>query len=279
MMKILFPTDFSKAAETAFFYALQMTMKLEAELVLVHVYELPDLGRALHNTSKEVYEIMEMETLENFKKSVNELREKATQKGFSNIEFKHLMAEGQIVPRIVNIAKEEEADFIVMGTTGATGLKEVFLGSVASGVIDNAPCNVLSIPQEVSLQDTIKKVAYLTNYKDEEVVSFNEVYRFAKYFNATTCSIHFEKEVDDLSEKEMQAWKNKLIVDTTNLNSYVITGNNFEEAICQLYAEKNIDILAIQPRKRNFFTQVFKKSLSKQIVQRLKIPLFTLPAK
>jgi nucleotide-binding universal stress UspA family protein len=238
MIKILFPTDFSNAAENAFFYALQLTRKLNAELVLAHVYELPDLGRALHNTSKEVFEIMEMETLENFKKSVETLRKRAESNGYGDIDFKHLMAEGQIVPRIIDLAKKEKADYIVMGTTGATGLKEVFLGSVASGVIDNSPCNVLSIPDEVSATNTINKIAYLTNYKDEEVVSFNEVNRFATYFDASLCSIHFEKEVSNISEKDMEIWKSKLGIKNEELSSYVVTGNNLEEAICELYMKK-----------------------------------------
>ena len=279
MIKILFPTDFSNAAENAFFYSLQLTRKLNAELVLAHVYELPDLGRALHNTSKEVFEIMEMETLENFRKSVETLRRKAENNGYADVDFKHLMAEGQTVPKIIELAKKEKANYIVMGTTGATGLKEVFLGSVAAGVIDNSPCNVLSIPEEVSPKNTIDRIAYLTNYKDEEVVSFNEVNKFATSLGATVCSIHFEKEVSEINEKQMQDWKNKLGVNNEDLDSYVVTGNNLEEAICDLYIKQNIDILAIQPRKRNFFTQIFKRSISKQIVQRLSIPLFTLPAK
>lgn len=279
MIKILFPTDFSKAAENAFFYALQLTKKLNAKLVLAHVYELPDLGRALHNTSKEVHEIMEMETLETFRNSVETLREKANEHGYGDVDFKHVMAEGEIVTRIVNLAKEESANYIVMGTTGASGLKEVFLGSVAAGVIDNSPCNVLSIPIEVSPSNSIDKIAYLTNYKDEEVASFNEVNRFANYFDAYMCSIHYQKEVSDVSEQKMEEWKNKLGIDYDQLNTYVVSGNNFEEAVCRLYIDENIDILAIQPRKRNFFTHIFKKSVSKHIVQKLNIPLFTLPAK
>ena len=279
MTKILFPTDFSKAAENAFFYALQLTKKLNAELLLAHVYELPDLGRALHNTSKEVYEIMEMETLENFKKSIEKLRKKAEKNGYGDVDFKHLMTEGEVVAKIIELATKEKSDYIVMGTTGATGLKEVFLGSVAAGVIDSSPCNVLSIPEEVIPTKSIDRIAYLTNYKDEEVASFNVVDRFATSLNATVCGIHFEKEVSEVSEQEMKEWKSKLGVNHENLDSYVITGNNLEEAICELYIKQNIDIIAIQPRKRNFFTQIFKRSISKQIVQRLSIPLFTLPSK
>lgn len=279
MIKILFPTDFSNAAENAFFYALNLTRKLNAELVLAHVYSLPELGRSLHNTSKEVFEIMEMESLEKFRKAVEILRVKAEENGYGDVEFKHIMAEGQIVPKIINLAVMEEADYIVMGTTGATGLKEVFLGSVAAGVIDSSPCNVLSIPEESSPTNSIDRIAYLTNYKDEEVISFNEVNDFAAFFDAEVCSIHYEKDVTDITKEKMESWKKKLGVDYEALDSFVVSGHNFEEAVCDLYIKQNIDILAIQPRKRNFFTHIFKKSLSKQIVHRLSIPLFTLPAK
>ncbi|RFC54203.1 universal stress protein [Brumimicrobium aurantiacum] len=278
MTKILFPTDFSQAAENAFFYALQLTKKLNAELVLTHIYELPDLGRSLHNTSKEVFEIMEMETLEKFKKSVEELRNKAIVNGYVNVEFRQQMDEGQTVPKIIDLAIKEKADYIVMGTTGASGLKEVLLGSVTAGVIDRSPCNVLSIPNDVSPTNTIDKIAYLTNYQDEEIDSFNVVHDFAKIMDASMSTIHFYKDVTEMEESEMEEWKKKLNVDSNQLESHVVSGANFEEAVSRLYIDEDIDVLAIQPRKRNFFTQLFKKSVSKQMVHHLNIPLFTLPA-
>lgn len=279
MVKILFPTDFSDTAENAFFYALQLTRKLKAELTLLHIYELPDLGRTLHQTSKEIFEMMEMETLENFKKSVEQLRRKAELNGYSDVDFKHQMTEGEVVHKIVSIAKKEKVDYIVMGTTGATGLKEIFLGSTASGVIDTSPCCVLSIPDDVNAKNTINKIAYLTNYKDEEVVSFNEVSKFADFFEASICSMHFEKDISEVSEQQMEDWKKKLGPMHENIISHLITGDNLEEAISELYLKENIDVIAIQPRKRNFFAQIFRKSVTKQVVHRLSIPLLTLPAK
>lgn len=279
MINILFPTDFSEAAENAFLYALHLTKALDANLTLAHVYELPDLGRALHNTSKEVYELMEMESLENFNKSVKKLRELAIEKGFGDVEFKHVMAEGQIIHKVVAIAEKEEIDYIVMGTTGATGLKEVFLGSVAAGVIDSAPCRVLSIPVHTSPADSINKVAYLTNYKDEEVVSFDQVAAFAKKFNAEVCCVHFDEHVTDVSQEEMTAWKDKLHTEGLNVSYEVITGEDFEHSLIDFYEKNKIDIIGIQPRKRNLFTAIFKKSNTKSIAQHLKIPLLSLPAK
>lgn len=279
MINILFPTDFSKAAENAFLYALHLTKALDANLTLAHVYELPELGRALHNTSKEVYELMEMESLENFNKSVKKLRELAIEKGFGDVEFKHVMAEGQIIHKVAAIAEKEDIDYIVMGTTGASGLKEVFLGSVASGVIDSAPCRVLSIPVQTSPADSIDKVAYLTNYKDEEVVSFDQIAAFAKKFNAEIYCIHYDEHVNDVSQEEMTAWKEKLHTDGLNVSFEVITGEDFEHALIEFYEKNKVDIIGIQPRKRNLFTAIFKKSNTKSIAQHLEIPLLSLPAK
>lgn len=279
MINILFPTDFSKAAENAFLYALHLTKALDAKLTLAHVYELPELGRALHQTSKEVYELMEMESLENFNKSVKKLRELANEKGFGDVDFKHIMAEGQIVTKVSSLAEKEDIDYIVMGTTGASGLKEVFLGSIAAGVIDTAPCRVLSIPEDTDPADVIDKVAYLTNYKDEEVVSFDQVANFAKKFNAEVHCVHYDKHVTDVSDEAMNEWKNKLHTEGLNVSYHVITGEDFEHALVEFYEKNKIDIIGIQPRKRNLFSAIFKKSNTKSIAQHLKIPLLSLPAK
>ncbi|MGM0478234.1 MAG: universal stress protein [Bacteroidota bacterium] len=277
-MNILFPTDFSETAENAFRFALHLTKKTGGQLTLIHVYELPELGRSLQNTSREVFEMMEKESRRNFQNAVEKMREIADDNGFTSVDFNQIMEEGHPVSRITALAKKESFDVIVMGTKGATGLKEVFLGSVASGVIDASPCKVLSIPLEASHEDDVKKLAYMTNYKDEEVVSFNDVLDFSKRLNAALCGVHFEKDISDVSDTEMEDWKKKLRGDDQR-DFHVITGEDIESSLVDFYQSNQVDIIAIQPRKRNFFSAIFSRSLSKNIAQHLQIPLLTLPAK
>lgn len=279
MTKIMFPTDFSEAAEKAFFYALELTKKLNAELILLHVYELPELGRTLKNTTSQVYELMEMETLEDFKKSVGKLRDVAASKGYSDVDFKHLMAKGEAVYTITESAKKESIDYIVMGTKGASGLKEVFLGSVASGVIDSATCNVISVPQQTDNKDKLDRIAYLTNYTEKEIESFNTIAKFANHFDAKINCIHFDEDTEDVSTQQMDEWKAKLDPQEVEVKYNIITGSDFEEALANFYNSENIDIVAIQPRKRNFFVKIFSKGVSKKLAHHIEIPLFTLPAK
>ncbi|MDX1652304.1 MAG: universal stress protein [Brumimicrobium sp.] len=279
MTKILFPTDFSEAAKKAFLYALELTERLNAQLTVFHVYELPELGRSMKTTTQEVYELMELETFENFKKSVKQLHDFAGEHGYEKVNFNQLMAEGETVHTITRMAEKEQVDYIIMGTKGATGLKEVLLGSVASGVIDNAHCPVISIPQNSSPHKNLNRIAYLTNYKDEELAAFVEIKEFAGIFDASMYCIHFENEIKDISSEQMKEWKNKLGDSANHVRFEVISGDDFEKALTDFYVNEKIDLIGIQPRKRNFFEKIFSKSVSKKLAHHIEIPLYTVPAK
>ena len=278
MKKILFPTDFSPTAENAFLYALALAKATKAHLTLIHVYELPELGRALKNTTREVYELMEMESLETFKKSVEQLHKVADEHDMSDVEFDQAMVEGEAVYKISKAAQEINADFIVMGTKGATGLKEVFLGSVTTGVMEEAKVPVLSIPEEAHYENVIDHVAYLTNYKSEELSAFEATCSFAALFNASVDCVHFSIGDEDEDGDQMEKWKASATVEHIEVDFRIEKGTDIESALMSYSKERKIDILAVQPRKKNIFTRLFSKSVSKQIAHHINVPLLSLPA-
>jgi nucleotide-binding universal stress UspA family protein len=277
MKKILFPTDFSATAENAFLYALALSRATGAELTLVHVYELPELGRSLKTTTKEVYEMMEMESLDNFKAAVKKLHSVAESHGMGEIEFNQAMIEGEAVYKISRAAAEMQADMVVMGTKGATGLKEIFLGSITTGVIEECHVPVLSIPDGASYSDPIGKVAYLTNYKPEEVKAFESVCNFSGLFNANVVCVHFDISKEEDCGQEMEKWKSQIAGQQTDVEFLIEKGTNLEDALVQFKVNHHVDIIAVQPRKKNLFTRLFSKSVSKQIAHHIQVPLLTLP--
>ena len=146
MKKILFPTDLSKAAEQAFIYALHLADKLGATLTTLHVYLQPEVRKSeLPRTVAEFYENYDLDEFENFKDAIPNLREIQEGHGFSHLDVQHQLEPGRTVKTILGIAKQEDYDMIVMGTTGARGLKEIFMGSVAGEILENAHCPVLAI--------------------------------------------------------------------------------------------------------------------------------------
>lgn len=279
MKKILFPTDFSKIAENAFLNALSLADKINGEVTLLHVYELPELGRSLKTTTKEVYEIMEMEALEQFRASVKRLRKIADENNLTHIKLEQLLVEGETVYQITKIAEKLEVDYILLGTKGTTGLEEIFLGSVASGVIESSKNPVICIPEKTHFKKEVDNLAYLTNYKKEEVDSFKSVLKFSNFFGAKTYCIHFDHDENNGSTKEMEVWKNLLGDDAKDVSFEVVYGENIDKALLNFKEKIGIDLIAAQPRKKNIFERIFMKSFSKSLAHHLNIPLLTLPKK
>jgi nucleotide-binding universal stress UspA family protein len=68
-----------------------------------------------------------------------------------SIRFEHKLLEGDPATTIVQTAEDENADFIVIGTHGRTGLTRLLMGSVAEAVVRRAKCPVLTIKQPASV--------------------------------------------------------------------------------------------------------------------------------
>src|SRR5690606_26785572 len=136
-----------------------------------------------------------------------------------NVNFSHSMIQGEAVSTIAETANKMGADYIVMGTKGATGLKEVFLGSVTSGVMEFTKVPVLSIPDDVSYKDVIKKVVYLTNYQSGEVKGFKQAVDFANIFSSKLICLHLNVNEEVESKEQMEKWRS--LVDGSNVEFVV----------------------------------------------------------
>jgi nucleotide-binding universal stress UspA family protein len=141
---ILAPTDFSEASNQALDYAITFAGKLQARLTVLHVVELFPLGRADMTTVPEAY-------IEDLKREANLLMQsylaRITAAGLTgDVVIMH----GTPFQEIMDVAKEQHADLIIMGTHGRTGLPHLLLGSVAERLVRLAPCPVLVVRPPVT---------------------------------------------------------------------------------------------------------------------------------
>ena len=145
----LVPLDFSEYANQALDYAINLASKLGARLTLLHVVQsLPMGGVDMGITLPYTYiEDLEAEITE----SMNDYLRRVTAAG---LEGEVAVVHGVPFHEIIETAKTKQADLIIMGTHGRTGLQHVLLGSVAEKVVRLAPCPVL-----VARQPTIVPVA------------------------------------------------------------------------------------------------------------------------
>ncbi|RME93160.1 MAG: universal stress protein, partial [Bacteroidetes bacterium] len=175
MATILFPTDFSEAANRAFIYALKLADKMDARIVTLHAFDRPDISSLPHvpRALEEFHRNLDLEEFENYRSVVPALRKIQEDEGLTQVPVVHTIIEGDTKEVILKQAEVEEADLIVMGTTGARGLKKVLLGSVAGEILENAPCPVLAVPREAVFDGEINTIAFTTSFAQEEIRGLN----------------------------------------------------------------------------------------------------------
>jgi len=137
--KILFPTDFSPASEAALGYATSLARDTDSQLLILHVEDLqiPYAGGEMY-LPRPMVPNPEVEKM---------LRSVAPRD--KSVTCMHRLALGSPAEEIVQVAKDEGVELIVMGTHGRTGLGRLLMGSVAEAVVRRAPCPVLTLKQPV----------------------------------------------------------------------------------------------------------------------------------
>ena len=138
--KILYPTDFSEPAENALEYAVFMAKTHHADLALLHVVD------QLHGfTHYEILAMTPMEIAEKMTARTLEDLQAIADRVNGAVTAKPAVREGKAWLEICEAAQEENADLIVMGSHGRSGLSHVLLGSVAEKVVRHAACPVLVV--------------------------------------------------------------------------------------------------------------------------------------
>ncbi len=136
--KILVPTDGSEFAKKAQKQALFLAKVSGAEIVAVSVTENNFVnGLPLDDEVYQLNQILKEQSEENLKE-FDELNE-------DDIKITHVIREGSPAKVILEVAKDEEIDLIVMGSSGKSGFDRFIMGSVADKVVNSAKCAVLVV--------------------------------------------------------------------------------------------------------------------------------------
>jgi nucleotide-binding universal stress UspA family protein len=140
--KIILATDFSDTSNEASYYALQLAHAFKAELIALHVFDTSAWNLPAQYYQEPGFErVVEgiEETRQRGKDALKELT-----KSF-DLEVETIFTEGDPGHEIVRVAKERNANLIILGTHGYTGWKRFSIGSVAESVIKHAHCAVFAI--------------------------------------------------------------------------------------------------------------------------------------
>lgn len=279
---ILVPTDFSPNAMKAAQYAAEIAKRSGAMVYLLHVIEpVTDSIRQPYPLHDRLLEEIANNRIKEMKTFQNDMTAACP-----GIKTETEIAKGTITTAVLDFAEGQQIDLIVMGTKGATGLKEVFMGTVAAGTIGRTKIPVLAVPDDYHAE-VPDGILFATNHFEENTDLLNKIVEMAKLF---TASIHVAVFVDtDTAEAT------DYIYNTRQLNHYLdflkkaypdvsfkgelLEGSEFEETIEKYDTKNEVDIIAMITYPKSFWERLMKKSATKKMAFHSKIPVLAIPSK
>lgn len=193
-IKILFPLDFSEHSDCAFPMAQYVAKTYDAEIIVLHVLEAPTGPlRMISGFDEEAAR----------KKALQMIDEYLRVHGDPEILFNKVIKTGKPWKTIIDAAIELTVNAIVMGTHGATGINEVFVGTNAGRVISHAPCPVFTVRKKEA-NAKITKVLVPLDLTMETGEKMELSIEFAKNFNASLYVVGICENAEEETHKKMQ---------------------------------------------------------------------------
>lgn len=269
MKTILVPTDFSENANNALHYAIELAKKEKAKIILLH---------AFHFTL--VYPDMPLQFLDEQIKTAEQLAgnqlKLLCEKVEKSSECEFITQEGLAVDLILDTIEKKNPDLVVMGTTGVSGIKEMFIGSITAKIVEKATCPVITVPKNADFKP-IKNITYATDYYMSDINALSKIVEIAKLFDARITMLHvcYDMLTHEAEEEFMGAFKIKVEKDIqySEMAYKLVYGNNLIDVLEDYIKNESPDLFSMSTHYKNLFDKFFGANSTKKMTYHTKVPL------
>lgn len=280
MKRILIPTDFSNNAWNAICYAMHLFKNKNCEFLLLNVYT-PVIPSSRFMASMvngvRIKDAVRSSSENGLAKTVERI-----QKEFKNPKhsFKTISSFNLLADEVKEVADEYRIDLIVMGTKGASGMEEVFMGSNTVRIIKNTKkCPILAIPQHFDYQ-TPSEVAFATDFN--RFYSLSELMPLidlANTFNATIRIVYVQYEIKALTELQQfnLSMLRKYFADVEHYIHTVSELNSVSHTLEVFSKELGIHLLAMLHYQHSYMEKMTREPVVKRTAFHAQIPLLVIP--
>lgn len=279
MKNILLPTDFSDNSWNAIVYALQLFKNEKCNFYLLNTYT-----PAIYQVEYVLVEPAQFGMFDAIKdtalKNLNDFETRIKDE-FKNPKhhIESMAVFNTLIEEIKEIVEKKHIDYVVMGTKGASGIKEVLFGSNTVHVFKSVKCPILAIPAGFGFEkphEVLFPTDYEIDYQDHHIKPITGI---TALYN-TRVNILNATYGDDLT-KIQEGNKHKLesyFKNTAQL-FHSVSGQTVADAINNFQLKARINLLVMINNKHSFFENLFFKNAINQIGFHLNVPFLVIPAK
>lgn len=274
MKKIIVPIDFSEYSEYALEAAASIAKKHKSELIILHMLELSNAIISTDSNSLNEEAVFYLKLAE---KKFEAFLDKPYLEG---IEITPIVKHFKVWSEINEVADEHQANLVVMGSHGVSGIKEAIVGSNTEKVVRHSNIPVLVIKHNPILLE-FENGVFASDFSDEAITPYiNARTTFKKlgvkmhlvYVNSPDGSFRSSLEID----KRVSDFLKKADGDLDNLSEVnVVSDYSIEKGILNFANVIGADLIAVATHGRKGLSHFFEGSISEDIANHSTLPVMT----
>jgi len=267
---ILIPTDFSVSSDNAVEHALAIAAKTKANVTFLHSYHIPTLADA--NGQNMFIEDYAKKHVEDAKVLLHNIQKRAVML-HPDLQVDNLILEDFFTDAITSICDKKKIDLVVMGTKGASGFDEYFLGSNTALVVESVKCPVLVIPEN-AMYRPYKKLLYASDFQFDDLEALSKLISVADLFGATLEVVHISK--NSKEDEELMDWFRQICEERSPYQkigfSNIPQSNTTLNTLNKLIHTKGIDLVSMSSTNKSFLKRIFTGSLTEKMAYHTDVP-------
>ncbi|WP_318309405.1 universal stress protein [Flagellimonas crocea] len=270
MKSIIVPVDFSNQSEKALKVAASLAKKHKAELYVLHMLELSPalMGESGYISQEQVVHLI-----------------KLGEQRFNDFLNKPYLKEVNVVPvikhykvfsEVAEVAQKHNADLIVMGSHGADGLEEIFIGSNTERVVRTSDVPVLVIKGNMGDFDP-ENFVFACDFESESVPALKKAKEMAKLLGSKLHLVYINTPGDDFLSTDDAYAKISKFLDEANVGMEVEIFNDYtvEKGVINYCDKLSADLIGIPTHGRKGLSHFFMGSIGEDIVNHSEAPVIT----
>jgi nucleotide-binding universal stress UspA family protein len=278
MKKILLPTDFSENSMNAIRYALQLFKNETCDFILLNTYTPVAIPAVTMGSGIGQFEL-------------NDALKNASETGLTSIRtrlendfpnpnhtFSQISAFNILTSEIELLYEQEVMDLVVMGTQGASGMKEVFFGSNTAYVLRHTKCPMLIVPSDHTYT-TPTQIAFpsdFNRYCDAKELSYLKSLADLHKSAIRVIHINENERLNDNQDSNVNILQ-QYLKDYEHSFHWIPEYVSKENAILEAVKELEIDILAMVNYSHSFLDRILREPVIKKISFHAEVPFFVIP--
>lgn len=273
MKKIIVPIDFSTYSEFALEAAAVMAKQNNGEVLALHMLELSEAVLTKGSVEQSEEAVFYLKLAE---KRFEEFLDKDYLEG---VNITPIVKHFKVFSEVNEVARDHNADLIVMGSQGTSGLAEIFIGSNTEKVVRHSDIPVLVLKNKLE-STSFKNVLFATDFSEDSINVFRKAIAKLEGVGATVHLVYVNTPGSFLNSTEMREkvsnFLNKADGNTDRMsNTSFVSDYTVESGVLNHANAINADLVAVATHGRKGIAHFFEGSISEDIANHSALPVMT----